>query len=316
MRLIFMGTPQFALPSLRRLAQEGHQLLAVVTQPDRPAGRGQKLTPPPVKVAARELGLPVLQPQRARDEAFIAQLKGFSPDLIVVVAYGQLLPVSLLELPPKGCINLHASLLPKFRGAAPINWAILSGEEETGVSIILINERMDAGPILLQQAEPILAEDTAGSLEARLAERGAEALLLAIRALERGEVKLVPQEESLASYAPKLKKEDGLIRWDWEARRLDYLIRGLSPEPAAFTFWRGRRVEVLRSRLADTEGEREAPGAVLQVDGEGVLVQAGKGTLWLLTLKPEGRRAMTAAEFARGARLKRGEAFGGGKGGG
>lgn len=308
MRLIFLGTPEFAIPSLRKLVEE-HKVLAVVTQPDRPAGRGQKLTPPPVKVVAQELGLPVLQPLTAKEKAFLSQVEELHPEIIVAAAYGQFLPQALLMLPPRGSINLHPSLLPKYRGAAPIPWAIIQGEAVTGVTVMLVSKGMDAGPILLQREEPILPDDTAGTLTARLASLGALVLAEALQLIEEGKLQPIPQDEHLASYAPKLKAEDGLIPWGWEARRLHNLIRGLSPQPAAYTFFKGKRLKVLQSALAAEEGGG-APGIILKVEKEGLLVQAGKGALRLLQVQPEGKRIMTAAEFARGARLKPGDAFG------
>ena len=309
MRLIFMGTPEFAIPSLKKLIQE-HEVLAVTTQPDRPAGRGRYLTPPPVKVAALELGLPVLQPLMAKEEAFLSKVRGLHPEIIVVVAYGQFLPQALLSLPPRGSLNLHPSLLPKYRGAAPINWALIRGETITGVTVMLIGERMDAGPILLQREEPIFPDDTAGSVATRLAELGALVLAEALKLMEQRELRPIPQDERLASYAPKLRTEDGLIPWEWEAGRLHNLIRGLSPDPGAYTFFKGKRLKVLRSALAFKEGEGGAPGAILKVEKDGLLVETGRGALLLLEVQPEGRKIMTAPEFARGARLKPGDALG------
>lgn len=309
MRLIFMGTSRFAIPSLKKLVEE-HEVLAVTTQPDRPAGRGQKRTPPPVKVAAQDLNLPVLQPLTAKDESFLSKVEELHPEIIVVAAYGQFLPERLLSLPPRGAINLHPSLLPKYRGAAPIHWAIIQGEAVTGVTIMLVSKGMDAGPILLQREEPIFPDDTAGTLEARLASLGALVLSEALKLVEKGELRLIPQDEGLVSYAPKLKTEDGLIPWGWEARRLHNLIRGLSPDPAAYTFFKGKRLKVLRSALA-AEGGGEAPGTILKVEKDGLLVQAGIGALLLLEVQPEAKRIMTATEFARGARLQPGDAFDG-----
>ncbi|MFN3476442.1 MAG: methionyl-tRNA formyltransferase, partial [Candidatus Methylomirabilales bacterium] len=302
--------PEFAIPSLRKLVEE-HQVLAVVTQPDRPAGRGQKLTPPPVKLLAQDLGLPLLQPLTAKDEAFLAKVRELHPELIVVVAYGQFLPKELLSLPPRGSINLHPSLLPRYRGAAPIHWAIIRGETVTGVTVMLITQEMDAGPILLQREEPISPDDTAGTLQARLASLGALVLREALKLLEQGKLQPIPQDERLASYAPKLKAEDGLIPWGWGARQLYNLIRGLSPEPAAYTFFKGKRLKVLTSAVVAEEGEGDAPGTILKVEKDGLLVQAGRGALRLLTVQPEGKRIMTAPEFARGARLQPGDAFDG-----
>lgn len=312
MRIIFMGTPEFAIPSLTKLVEEGHEVVLVMTQPDRPAGRGLKLQPPPVKVTAEASGLPVLQPETLKEEALITHLQGLAPEVLVVAAYGRFVPKVILDIPPRGCYNVHPSLLPKFRGPAPINWALIAGEEETGVTIIRMDEGMDMGPILLQKVEPILPEDTAGSLEGRLALVGAEALAEALRLVEKNEATLVPQEHRFATYAPKLKEEDGRLQWSWEEKRLHNLIRGFSPEPGAHTFVKGKRLKVLRGAIV-SEGEEEGlPGTVLAVEREGLVVAAGRGALRLLEVQPEGRRRMTGAEFARGARLQKGEAFHGG----
>lgn len=309
MRLIFMGTPAFAVPSLRRLLEVGHEVALVVTQPDRPAGRGQQLTPPPIKRVAEAAGLPVIQPVKVRDPEVVTRLRASRPDAIVVVAFGQLLPRTVLEIPPYGCLNVHASLLPKYRGAAPIAWALIRGEAVTGVTIMEMVEAMDAGPILLQRAVPITAEDDAGSLSERLAAVGAEALVEALAAAARGEVRRIPQEEPEATFAPKLTPELGRLDWTRGATELWHLIRGLSPQPGAYTFFRDRRVRVLRAR-PEPGGDRERPGVILEVrHGEGILVATGEGRLRLLSLQPEGRRVMTAEEFAHGYRVEPGAAF-------
>ena len=308
MRLGFMGTPAFAVPSLRALVDAGHEICLVVTQPNRPAGRGRRVTPPPVKLAAQELKLPILQPEKVREPAMIAALRAAQPESIVVVAYGQLLPETILDLPSHGCINLHASLLPKYRGAAPIPWAIIRGETTTGVSIIRIEGRLDAGPLLLQQAEPIEPRDTAGTLGERLAVLGAELLCRALEQVGRGTAHAVPQDERLATYAPKLTPEDARLDWAREARALDSLIRGLLPEPGAVTRFGGRRVKVLE---AIVEVARDGPpGTVLAIDpGKGMLVATGRDGLCLTRVQPESRKAMGAVEFARGYRVRPGDAF-------
>lgn len=308
MRLSFMGTAIFALPSLRALLHAGHEIALVVTQPDRPAGRGRPVTPPPVKVLAQELRLPVLQPETVRDPAVLAALRAAEPQAIVVVAYGQLLPEPILGLPPHGCVNLHASLLPKYRGPAPIPRAIMNGETVTGVTIIQIEARLDAGPILLQQAEPIRPEDTAGTLSERLALVGAQLLCQALDQMARGTGSLTPQDERVATYAPKLKPEDTRFDWTRHAKALEKMVRGLMPRPGAATRFGDRMVKVLECVVEAAPGA--APGTVLAVDREkGVLVATGKGGLWLKRVQPENRRAMGAEEFARGYRLRPGTAF-------
>jgi len=306
-----MGTPRFTLPSLKALMAAGHEICLVITQPDRPAGRGRVPTPPPVKLAAQELDLSLLQPEKIGDSAVILALQAAQPEAIIVVAYGQLLPKSILTLPPHGCLNLHASLLPKYRGAAPIPWAIISGDILTGVTIMQIDTRMDAGPILLQHTEPIRPHDTAASLSERLAVLGAELLCRALDQVERGTVHPVPQDEHRATYAPKLLPTDTRIDWTRDARALDCLIRGLCPEPGAVTGFGGRRIKVLQAEAQVNAVVDSPPGAVCAIDQtKGVLVAAKTGGLWLTQIQPENRRVMAAVEFARGYRVRLGDAFG------
>ncbi|HWR21064.1 MAG TPA: methionyl-tRNA formyltransferase [Verrucomicrobiae bacterium] len=309
MRVSFMGTPMFALPSLRALIAAGHDICLVVTQPDRPAGRGRVPTPPPVKLAAQELGLPILQPEKVGEPAVISALQAAQPEAIVVVAYGQLLPKSILTLPPYGCLNIHASLLPKYRGAAPIPWAIIQGENVTGITMMQIEARMDAGPILMQQPEPIGPRDTAGTLGERLAVTGAELLCQALDQVVRRTAQPIPQDEQFATYAPKLLPADTHLDWVRDARDLDCLIRGLCPAPGAVTSFGGRRVKVLQVEAEAAAGS--PPGAVCAIDrAKGVFVAAGQGGLWLSQVQPENRRVMTAAEFASGYRVRPGDLFG------
>jgi methionyl-tRNA formyltransferase len=309
MRLIFMGTAAFALPSLRAVSEAGHDIGLVITQPDRPAGRGQQVRPPPVKLVAQALHVPILQPATIRDPAVVTALRDARPEVIVVAAYGQLIPHSILELPPRGCLNVHASLLPKYRGPAPIPWAIMNRETVTGVTIMLIERRLDAGPILLQRAEPIRPDDTAGTLGDRLAALGATLLCQALDQVASGTATLTPQDERLATYAPKLGPEDTQLDWSRAADALAAQIRALAPEPGATTRFGGRRVKVLEAR-PDPAGA-VPPGTVLAIDrAQGVLVAAGAGALWLSRVQPESRRAMTGEEFARGYRVHPGSTFG------
>ncbi len=309
MRLGFMGTPAFALPSLTALMAVGHNICMVVTQPDRPAGRGRVQTPPPVKLAAQELGLPILQPEKVGESAVVSALQATQPDAIIVVAYGQLLPRSILALPPYGCLNLHASLLPKYRGAAPISWAIIQGETATGVTIMQIEARMDAGPILMQRPDPIGPLDTTGTLGERLAILGAELLCQALDQVVHRAAKPIPQDEQIATYAPKLTIGDTHLDWTRNAQTLDCLIRGLYPAPGAVTSFGGRRVKVVQ---AEVEAAASSPaGTVCAIDrAKGVLVATGQGGLWLSQVQPENRRIMTATEFASGYRVRLGDAFG------
>ena len=309
MRLIFMGTPAFAVPSLTRLLQTGHEVSLVVTQPDRPAGRGKALRTPAVKQAAEEAGLSVIQPVKIGDAEVVGRLRHARPEVLALVAFGQLLPRAILEIPPQGCFNVHASLLPKYRGPAPIPWALIRGETVTGVTIMEIVEVMDAGPILLQRKISIAAEDTAGTLEDRLAPLGAEALIETLRAVERGEVTKSPQNEAEATYAPRLPPDIGRLRWSRRAGDLWNLVRGLAPQPGAHTFYRGRLVRVLGAQPLPGDHPTRAGTIVGVRKGMGVEVATGQGTLLLTRLQPEGRRVMTAEEFSRGYRAEVGSAF-------
>lgn len=309
LRAVFLGTPQFAIPSLRALLAVA-DVAAVVTQPDKPKGRGRQVEPPPVACAAKELGLPLLQPARLRAPDAIAQLRALRPDVIVTVAYGKIIPKELLELPPLGPVNLHPSLLPKHRGASPIEAAILAGETETGVTIMYQSEELDAGDIILQRRVPIDPEDTARTLEEKLARAGAEALVEALGLIAEGRAPRVPQDASQSTYAGKLEKEHGRIDWSRPAADLVRLIRAMDPWPSAFTYHRGRLLKVWRA-AAQPEGQGP-PGAVLAVrPGEGIVVATGAGALRLLEVQPEGGRRMAADAYARGARLAPGEQLGG-----
>lgn len=309
MRLIFLGTPAFAAPSLRRLLEAGHEVAAVVTRPDRPAGRGKQLRQPAVKHIAEEAGLPVTQPVEIHHPQVVSDLRRMKPEALVVVAFGQILPRAILEIPPQGCLNVHASLLPKYRGPAPIPWALIRGETVTGVTIMEIVEALDAGPILLQVKTPIAAEDNAGTLHDRLAALGADALVEVLRALERGKVPKTPQDEAEATYAPKLPPDIGCLEWSRSAADLWNLVRGLAPQPGAYTFFGGRLVRVLGARPLPEDHGRAAGSVVGVLKGAGIQVATGQGTLVLTTLQPEGKRIMTAEEFCRGYRAEAGSIF-------
>lgn len=270
----------------------------VITQPDRPAGRGLHLTPPPVKLAAWELGLPLLQPKSINRPEAVETLRSLGLDLLVVAAFGQLLRPVVLQIPRLGCINVHASLLPKYRGAAPIHWAIIHGEKETGVTTFLMDEGMDTGPILLQRRTEIGPEETAGELEERLAKMGAELVVETVEKLWRGELEPRPQPAN-GPMAPKLHKEDGRIRWEWEAKRIHNLVRGLSPKPGAFTTWAGELVKILRTKVVDEDPQAGPPGFVLSRRDK-LVVAAGKGVLEILELQPAGCRIITGRDFLNG----------------
>lgn len=301
MRIVFMGSPDFAVPSLERILADGQTVPLVVTQPDRPAGRGQAFRAPAVKTAALRADLPILQPERLADPVVLAALCAARPELIVVVAFGQFLPRAVRELPPLGCLNVHASLLPRYRGAAPIARALMAGETGTGVTIMRVEACMDAGPTLLHRACPIHPEDDAGSLHDRLAPLGAEALGEALRLLDRGGAVWHPQEEGLATPAPKLTDADCHLDLGWEPQRLADQIRGLSPTPGAhLALDDGRRLKILRAAPRRLTGP---PGAVLAIEEGALVVGAGDGALALIEVQPPGKRRMRGAEYAHGRRL-------------
>lgn len=308
MRIVFMGTPAFALPSLERLAASCHEICAVVTGPDQPAGRGLKVQVPPVKQRALELGYPVLQPVSLKTEEFAAQLKALQPDLLVVVAF-RILPAHLLTIPSWGAINLHASLLPRYRGAAPINWAIINGDRETGVTIFRLQPTVDTGHILAQQAVPITEEDTAGTLAERLAQVGASLLLETITKIANGQVSEQAQDDDLATPAPKIFPELGEIDWYKDALTIKCLIHGLAPEPGAFTFFRGKRLKILRARWEPGVKQAE-PGTVISRTKKALVIQTGNGWLLPLELQLEGKRPLETAAFLPGFAGQVGDRFG------
>jgi methionyl-tRNA formyltransferase len=303
-RVVFMGTGAFAVPSLEALVGAGHQVATVVTQPDRAKGRGRPLAPPPVKLAAQRLALPLLQVQRVREPATQDLLRGFRPEIQVVVAFGQILPRSVIDIPPLGTLNVHASLLPKYRGAAPIQWAIASGETETGVTTMLIDEGLDTGPTLLARPLAIGADDTAADLEPRLARLGAELLLESLQGLAEGRLTPQPQDHGRATLAPLLAKEDGRIEWSRRAQEIVWRVRGFTPWPGAFTQSDGRLLKVLRAGVLPGLTATATPGTVLAVSPSGVSVACGGGSaLRLLGVQPESRKPMPASAWAAGARL-------------
>jgi methionyl-tRNA formyltransferase len=307
MEVLFYGTPEFALPALEALL-EHHQVVAVVTQPDRPAGRGQRLTPSPVKERAQRAGIPILQPQRLRDPGWPDRLRAFSPEVAVVVAFGQILSREVLVVPHHGSINLHASLLPRYRGAAPIAWALISGETETGLTTFLMDEGMDTGPILLQEPVRIEPEETAGELGDRLSKLGAALVLETLAGLDR--LSPIPQDHSAATLAPRLKKEDGLLDWSQPTRSLVNRIRGCNPWPGGTTSGPGGRLLIWRARALD-EPAGASPGTLVQSHAGVLAIATGDGLLLPREVQSENRRAMSWEEFLRGARLAPGARFGG-----
>ena len=307
MRLVFLGTGDFAIPSFEAVLLAGHEVLALVTQPDREKGRGQKLTPPPIKPVAEARGVPVLQPRRIREDAAVSALHELRPEILVVVAYGQILPKAVLDLAPRGAMNVHGSLLPRWRGAAPIQWAIASGDAQTGVTTMLLDEGLDTGGILLARATPIGSEETASELSPRLAALGAELLALTLRGLEDGSLTARPQDEAKATKARILTKEDGRLDWNLPAAALACRVRGFHPWPGAFAVFEGRTLKALRVRAEAEVDVGTVPGTVLAVDENGVVVACANGSrLRLLAVQPESRKAMPAAAFAQGAPLRPG----------
>lgn len=312
MKIVFMGTPAFAVPSLQMLLEQGYEVVAVVTQPDRPQGRKKTLTPSPVKEAALALGLPVLQPERMRRPEAVAELAAYEPDLIVTAAYGQILPKSVLDLPKFGCVNVHGSLLPKYRGGAPIQRCIINGEKVTGVTLMYMAEGLDTGDMISRVEVPIEDTDTSGTLFEKLSLAGCELLKNEMPKLVVGRVQATPQDDSEASYAPNLSRDDERI--DWNANSFDIYnrIRGLVPFSGAFTLWNGETFKIWAAHRPEGNSvhNEAAPGTVLAVSGDGVEVVTGDGSLLLTSVQPAGKKAMTAADFSRGAVMKPGTVLG------
>lgn len=314
MRVAFFGTPEFAVPSLRALAEGGHEVCLVVTQPDRPAGRGYRTTPSPVKEAAGRLGLPLAQPAGVAAEEFVAGLRRLAPDVCVLVAFGQKITPRLLAVPPAGWVNVHASLLPRWRGAAPVPRAIMAGDEVTGVTTMYLDTGWDTGDVILRREVAIGPEENAGEVLDRLAVEGAEALRETLALLARGEAPREPQDEALATLAPRLRPEEGELDWTLPALTIHNRVRALAPAPGAYTFFRGKRLKIRRTRWAAEEeprGKSAGPPGTLVWRGAELWAVAGDGMVRLLEVQPEGGRAMEAEAFARGQRLLPGEGLGG-----
>jgi methionyl-tRNA formyltransferase len=307
MRIVFMGTPEFAVPSLQALIDSENEVIAVVCQSDKPKGRGLELTSPPTKVLAEKHGIPVRQPQKIRTEEFLGELKKLRPGLICVAAYGKILPKTVLDLPSHGCINVHASILPKYRGAAPINWAIIRGERVTGITTMKMDEGMDTGDMLLKKEIPIGDEDTGEALSQKLSYIGAELLMETIKLLKEGKLKPVPQDHSQVTYAPMLKKEDGKIDWEKSAEEIRNLIRGTLPWPGAYTSLEGKLLKIYKATVAEGEGR---PGEVTKSDSEILRVATGKAALDILELQVEGGKRLSVDQFLRGRKIKEGMILG------
>lgn len=307
-RTVFMGTPEFALATFQGLIDFGLDLVGVYTQPDRPKGRGKKLAAPPVKELTLKHGIPVFQPQKLREPAVVEQLKELQPDLIVVVAYGQILPKAVLDIPQYGCINVHASLLPKYRGAAPINKAIIDGETETGVTTMYMDVGLDTGDMLVKRRLNIGENETAGELHDRMALTGREAMEETLKLLCAGTLVAEKQDDELTCYAPMLKKEDGLIDWTQAAEQVHNLVRGLDPWPGAYTRLDGEVLKIAGTSVAAAEAGEQ--GTVLQADATGVRVACGTGTLVIGQLQLPGKKKLPAGDFLRGRDLPPGTKFG------
>ena len=307
--LVFMGTPEFAVASLRGLLAVKAPILLVVTQPDRPKGRGKRIVAPPVKLLAEAEGIPVYQPQKVKSGEAIERIAALAPSCIVVVAYGQLLPAEILALSQLGAVNVHASLLPKYRGPAPIHWALIRGEEKTGITTMLLDVGMDTGDILMQSEVPIEPKDTAGTLHDRLAEEGAKLLVETLHLLKKGAVIPRAQDDSQASLAPVLVKEDGEIDWNEEAKKICCRIRGLDPWPGGFTLWQGKRLKLFGCEPL-AKATQAKPGTVIAANEGGLQVASGKGVVLIKTLQLEGRRSLAVADFLRGYSLQEETRFG------
>ncbi len=310
MRIVFMGTPDFAVPSLEALLKSDDQVVGVVTQPDRPKGRGQILTPSPVKRVALREQTPILQPMKMKDPEFLSALAGWKPDLIAVAAFGRILPPAILTLPPKGCINVHGSLLPKYRGAGPIQWAIINGEPETGITTMLMDEGMDTGAMLLQEAIPIAPDDTAGTLSPRLADLGGRLLVATIAQWKAGILVPRQQDNTRATMAPLLKKEDGLIDWAGSARTIANRVRGLTPWPGAYTFLGTERWVLTRAAVLGGLSQG-TPGYIVAVTKEALHVATGDGLLAIREIQPANSRRMTVTQYLAGHPIEPGAQLGG-----
>jgi len=298
MRIVFIGTGEIGVPTLQALLKSEHEVVGVVTQPDKPVGRAQLIEPPPIKTALATTNIPILQPSRIKDRQTIEEIRALEPDVIVVMAYGQILPRDILEIPKIACLNLHASLLPRWRGAAPIQASIAAGDRETGITVMYMDEGLDTGDILLQRTIEILPADTGGSLHDRLAKVAPEALLESLELLAKGRAPRSPQDNAFATYAPKLKREDGKIDWSDPADRIERQIRAFDPWPGAFMKFAGRNLKIFSAVVVDLRGK---PGEILRDEKE-LVVAAGEGAVSLGDVQLEGKRRMAAAEFLRGYR--------------
>lgn len=305
MRIVFMGTPDFSVPALEALVEGGHEVVAAITQPDKPKGRGKAVLMTPVKEKAMELGIPVYQPVKVREPEFVEKLRQMEPDAIVVVAFGQILPKSILEIPRYGCVNIHASLLPKYRGAAPIQWAVIDGERESGVTTMFMNEGLDTGDMLEKEAVTLDPKETGGSLHDKLSAIGGRIILSTLKGLEDGTLKGTPQTDEGTCYAKMLKKSLGDIDWTMDAAAIERLIRGLNPWPSAYTCLHGKTLKIWDGDVMEREYGVE-PGTVAEVAKDRLVVQTGQGSLAIRSLQLEGKKRMDAGDFLRGYAVEAG----------
>lgn len=306
MKIIFMGTPDFSVGTLKALIEAGHEIVLAVTQPDKPKGRGGKMQFPPVKEAAMEYQIPVFQPKKVRDPDCIEELRKYQADIMVVIAFGQILPAEILKMTPYGCVNVHASLLPKYRGAAPIQWAVINGEKVSGVTTMQMDEGLDTGDMLLKTEVVLDEKETGGSLHDKLSEAGAKLCVRTLKALEEKTLKPEAQGDSPTEYARMLDKSLGNIDWNQSAIEIERLIRGLTPWPSAYTDWDGKVMKIWEARVIAGQEPQEIPGTVVGVDKDGFCVQTGQGLLKVLALQIPGKKRMEAGPFLRGYPIKQG----------
>lgn len=308
LRIVFMGTPDFAATNLQALLAGKDEVVAVVTQPDKPKGRGKKLSPPAVKVVAEKAGLPVLQPTKIRTDEFRNELASYNADLFIVIAYGRILPKSLLDIPPLGCVNVHGSLLPRHRGAAPIQWAVILGDNEVGVTSMLMDEGMDTGDILVKKVITPSETETAGTLFEKLATLGTDALLETVDGLRNSSIKPEAQNHQEATEAPMLAKNDGLVNWDKTAQEIHCFIRGMDPWPCAYSFLGGKRVRLFAPEIFAKQAD-DAPGTIIRVSKEGLLVATSENSILIREIQPEGKKRMAVASYICGAKIEVGSNF-------
>ena len=308
MRVVFMGTPDFSVGTLRELAKAGHEIAGVISQPDKPKGRGKNLQPTPVKEAAMELGLPVYQPQKVRDPEFIQVMKELNPDVIVVVAFGQIIPKEILHMPKYGCINVHASLLPAYRGAAPIQWAVINGDEFTGVTTMRMDEGVDTGDMIAKSTVRLAPDETGGSLFDKLSAEGAKLCVETMKMIEDGTAEYTPQNSEEATHTSMISKELGFIDWTKPAVEIERLIRGLNPWPSAYTHLNGKTFKVWSAKVIDGSDDYE-PGCIYHIGKNDMYVQTGKGALSLVEVQLQGKKRMDTGSFLRGCHVEEGSFF-------